>query len=124
MPGTPLLPSTDEISTRCPDPAFLNISRAVSICTRAATRLVSMVALLAHSLPEPSGAPLPIPALTITRSIPPSSSDSPGFDHPRDHPAGLVGQRREHLGHLFVVVDVELGDRHPDVRVTRGELGL
>ena len=35
-----------------------------------------MVALFAHSLPEPSGAPLPMPALTMIRSMPPSSSDS------------------------------------------------
>src|SRR6185312_15636875 len=76
-PGTPLLPSTDEISTRWPEPFLLKISSAVSIWTSAATRLVSMVALLAHSLPEPSLAPLPMPALTMMRSMPPSSSLSP-----------------------------------------------
>src|SRR5689334_20306918 len=54
-PGTPLLPSTDDTSTRCPLPAALNISSAVSIWTSAAMRFVSMVALLAHSLPDPSG---------------------------------------------------------------------
>ena len=35
-----------------------------------------MVALLAHNLPDPSGAPLPMPALTMTRSMPPNSSES------------------------------------------------
>jgi len=36
----------------------------------------SMVALFARSLPLPSGAPLPIPALTMTRSSPPNSAAS------------------------------------------------
>src|SRR5271166_5793718 len=74
MPGTPLLPSTEEMSTRCPEPLWWNISSAVSIWTSAATRLVSMVFLFAHSLPVPIRPPLPMPALTMMRSMPPSSS--------------------------------------------------
>ena len=67
-----------------------------------------MVALLAHSLPDPSGAPLPMPALTMIAV----------------DPAQFVGELGEHLRHLLVVVDVQGGDRHRDAGVTLEQLGF
>ena len=90
-----MLPSTDEISTRCPEPLLVNISSAVSICTSAATRLVSMVFLFAHSLPEPS-----------RRSVADAGVDDDAVDA-----AELIAEFGEDLRHLLVVPDVQRGDR-------------
>jgi hypothetical protein len=47
-----------------------------------------------------------------------------GVDDDAVDAAEFVGQRGEHLGHLLVVVDVELGDGHGDGREALRQLGL
>src|SRR4051812_48449221 len=74
----PRMLATDEISTRCPAPWARKISIAASHWACAPSTLVCRAARLAHALPVPTEAPLPMPALTITRSNPPRRSASAG----------------------------------------------
>ena len=67
-----------------------------------------MVALLAHSLPEPERGAL---------------ADA-GVDDDAVDTAEFVAQLGEHLRHLFVVVDVQCGDRDADAGVPGREFGL
>jgi len=97
------------MSTRCPPPADLkHLDPRLDLNEWPQRDWFSMVALLAHNLPDPSGAPLPIPALTMMRSMPPSSSESSA----------------KHLRHLLVVIDVERGDRDGDAGMTLEQFGL
>src|SRR3954462_14561786 len=94
----PRVLATDEISTRCPAPWARKISIAASHWACAPSTLVCRTARLAQALPVPTEAPLPIPALTITRS----------------NPAEALGQRRDDRRDRLGVVDVEHRRLHPD----------
>jgi len=48
----------------------------------------------------------------------------PAFDDDAIDAAELVGELREHLRHLLVVVDVERGDRDGDAGMTLDQFGL
>ena len=61
----PRIEATDEISTRCPAPWARNSSIAASHWACAPSTLVAASARLAHALPVPIDAPLPMPALTM-----------------------------------------------------------
>jgi hypothetical protein len=73
-PGMPRSADTDDTTTRCPAFASRKMAIAASHCASAPTKFVTAVSRLASNRPVPMRAPLPSPALTITRSRPPSSS--------------------------------------------------
>ena len=64
------------MKTRCPAFRARNSSIAASAWASAPTKLVSAVSRFASNRPVPSGAPLPRPAFTITRSSWPSSASA------------------------------------------------
>ena len=72
--GIPRIADIDDTITRCPASWSRKISIAASVWASAATKFVIAVSLLASNRPVPSGAPLPRPALTTTRSRLPKSS--------------------------------------------------
>ena len=74
----PRMLATEEISTRCPAPCARKISIAASHCACAPRTLVCRTARFAQALPVPIDAPLPMPALTMNRSSPPSRPASSG----------------------------------------------
>src|SRR4051812_23144865 len=78
VPGMPRTEATDEMSTRCPEPWARKTPIAASHCACAPSTLVRRTARLAHALPDPMEAPLPMPALTMNRSSPPSRATSSG----------------------------------------------
>jgi hypothetical protein len=59
----------------------------------------------------------------LAGSQPRAFADAGVDDHPVD-PAQGVGQLREHLRHLLVIVDVKFGNGDLDVRIPLRELGF
>ena len=107
-PGTPLLPSTDETSTRCPQPDCLeHLDRGLDLHKRR------------NEIRLDGGLVGPQLARAERRAL----ADAGVDDHAVD-PAELVGQLGEHLRHLLVVVDVERGDGDRDAGVTLEQFGL
>ena len=71
--GMPRMADIELIITKWPAFCSRKISIAASDCASAATKLVIAVSRLASYRPVPMGAPLPSPALMITRSMVPKS---------------------------------------------------